>query len=189
MVPAGQKLAPAVLVPASLICRPVCPKSILLPLLAARQHQNLQLHRPFSERPPQTINPNRINISSITMARPKKVAEEKAKEGATLSIDVDSFVRTRDSVSLIPLPHSSSSSSKTRRIRHRRTLLLKRPATTLIIPSPPHLNNHPSYTLGRLESHIPTPPRPYPERIIVASSQLTSLHERASIVYIGTLAS
>jgi hypothetical protein len=32
------------------------------------------------------------------MARPKKVAEEKAKEGATLSIDVDSFVRTRDSV-------------------------------------------------------------------------------------------
>jgi hypothetical protein len=31
------------------------------------------------------------------MARPKK-GEEKAKEGATLSIDVDSFVRTRDSV-------------------------------------------------------------------------------------------
>jgi hypothetical protein len=31
------------------------------------------------------------------MARTKK-AEEKSKEGVTISIDVDSFVRTRDSV-------------------------------------------------------------------------------------------
>jgi hypothetical protein len=106
------------------------------------------------------------------MARPKKVAEEKAKEGATLSIDVDSFVRTRDSVSLIPVPHSSSSSSssKTRRIRHGQRCCLKTTRHHGHRPSPPHLNNHPSYTFGRLDSYMLTPPRPYPERIIVVSS-------------------
>lgn len=35
------------------------------------------------------------------MARAKK-PEEKPKEGATLTIDVDSFVRTRDSVRINP---------------------------------------------------------------------------------------
>ncbi len=47
------------------------------------------------------------------MARAKK-ADDKQKEGATLSIDVDSFVRTRDSVRVLHLLHSSS--SYTRRI-------------------------------------------------------------------------
>lgn len=40
---------------------------------------------------------------SIIMSRSKK-AEDKPKEGATLSIDVDSFVRTRDSVSSSSCP-------------------------------------------------------------------------------------
>jgi ABC-type nickel/cobalt efflux system permease component RcnA len=40
------------------------------------------------------------------MARPKKSDVEKPKEGATLQIDVESFVRTRDSVSSSSLPLS-----------------------------------------------------------------------------------
>jgi len=108
------------------------------------------------------------------MARPKKAAEEKHKEGATLSIDVDSFVRTRDSVSLIPVPRASSSSSS-KDLAHTASSLLSLRKTRhhhhrLHHHPPPHLNNHPFYTLGRLDSHIPTSPRPYPQRIIVASS-------------------
>ena len=51
------------------------------------------------------------------MARPKKPAEDKPKEGAGITIDVNDYVRTRDQVrhsilsrALQPLhPHSSSS--------------------------------------------------------------------------------
>jgi hypothetical protein len=126
------------------------------------------------------------------MARPKKVAEEKPKEGATLQIDVDSFVRTRDSVSLIPILHSSSSLIQ---------LIHELGAYGNVVfaaehdPSPsfhllpPHLNNHLFYTLGRLDSCIPIPPRPYPERLVVAIAKLISLPRTRSIVYIGTLAS
>jgi hypothetical protein len=45
------------------------------------------------------------------MARAKK-PEEKVKEGATLTIDVDTFVRTRDSVRFDSSLHPPSSSTR-----------------------------------------------------------------------------
>ncbi len=63
------------------------------------------LQQPFSEFSSPTPQ---ISRQIIQMARAKK-SEEKVKEGATLSIDVDSFVRTRDSVSRPPSLLSSSS--------------------------------------------------------------------------------
>lgn len=99
------------------------------------------------------------------MAKGKKT-DDKPKEGATLSIDVDSFVRTRDSVRL-PLSPSFLLIPKTRRIRYLQPSRFVRwtSATTAVTHHPPHINNYCSDDLGRLESHVPVSARPYPDRI------------------------
>ena len=118
------------------------------------------------------------------MARPKKAVEEKPKEGATLSIDVDSFVRTRDSVSIIPLLHSSSSSSRpglgARGIFN--VVVASRHHTVII--DPPHLTNLPSDTFIHLAICILTPPRLYPERIHRCDRQSTSLRTRSHCLHL-----
>jgi hypothetical protein len=98
-------------------------------------------------------------------------------------------VRTRDSVSLIPIPHSSSSSSpqRTRRIpklqRCRWRKKREERATTVIL-SLPHISTTicPPLSLSSISAFcIPTPARPYPGRIhrrdlIVDLAARTRLH-------------
>jgi len=98
------------------------------------------------------------------MARAKK-AEDKPKEGATLSIDVDSFVRTRDSVS----PHLTIFFPPHLSWRMRRIFNLvfdeERYRHHDHRTSPPHLNNKASDKLNHLGSRIPQPTRLYPELV------------------------
>ncbi len=135
-------------------------------------------HQPTEHQQPPT---------TIIMARAKK-PEEKPKEGATLSIDVDSFVRTRDSVRIYS-SHSPSSAPSTRPGAYSSTSIpissrsSHHPSSLL---PPPHSNNHSSDQLSDLESRIPTSTRRYPEPLSRRDHLLDLLHVRASIVYFPT---
>ena len=120
------------------------------------------------------------------MARAKK-PEEKPKEGATLSIDVDSFVRTRDSVRtnyLLRL-HLHPPQVDWNRASQIIDIFIppRLPSTTTSFTCPPHSNNHSSDQYYNLESRIPSFTRPYPEQISRRNILLGFLHLRASIVY------
>ena len=80
------------------------PSLVLPPLLSSSNSppKNLHnLHRLLHQRPHHyLINPNHQHQHPIHMAKSKKAGEKSTVQpGATLEIDVDSFVRTRDSVS------------------------------------------------------------------------------------------
>jgi hypothetical protein len=151
----------------SVAVRPALSPATKIPSQPTANTKNLQLRAPPAIQHAPTIKPNRNNTTSITMARPKKVAEEKAKEGATLSIDVDSFVRTRDSVSLIPAPHSSSSSSQDPAHTDASTLSLKKYRHHRSSPTSPHISTttYPTITdtsipaFPHLRDPIPSPSR------------------------------
>jgi len=98
------------------------------------------------------------------MARPKK-SEEKAKEGATLSIDVDSFVRTRDSVSSSPSLHLPPPNTRSASGIKVLDMVVAGPSPLRPTSSSQHLNIITRNILEPIELHILTSTRPISTRI------------------------
>lgn len=148
---------------ASFPARPSSLKLCTSPVLPQNLHFSQHSGHP-SAIPSLLSTPEHQHLQFIAMARPKK-GEDKPKEGAQLSIDVDSFVRTRDQVSSSFHLQSSSSKSSRRIAVSRDPRLGRRPTSSPAVIILPTTQQQISDHLRQFDPDIPRSTRPSSTRI------------------------